>query len=236
LSALLEVRGLSVAYGDATAVWDVSFNVPEGALVSIVGSNGAGKSTTLRAVLGLLPVATGEIVFDGRPLRDVRSYDRIKAGMALVPEGRRVFPLLTVEENLKLGSFPHPRANVKELLEDIYAKFPRLAERRRQHAGSLSGGEQQMLAIGRALMSRPRLLMLDEPSLGLSPLMVGALYDLLRSLHESKMTILLVEQHIHGALSLADYAYVVETGRVTREGRGASLLADPEVRAAYLAL
>jgi branched-chain amino acid transport system ATP-binding protein len=236
LSALLEVRGLGVAYGDARAVWDVSFSVPEGKLVSIVGSNGAGKSTTLRTLLGLLPAAAGDIVFDGRSLREVRSYDRIKAGMALVPEGRRVFPLLSVEENLRLGSFPHPQANVKELLEDIYAKFPRLAERRRQHAGSLSGGEQQMLAIGRALMSRPRLLMLDEPSLGLSPLMVGYLYDLLRRLHESKMTILLVEQHIYGALSLADYAYVVETGRVIREGPGAELLADAEVRAAYLAL
>jgi branched-chain amino acid transport system ATP-binding protein len=217
-------------------VWNVSFDVPEGKLVSIVGSNGAGKSTTLRALLGLLPLSSGDILFEGHSLKNVRSYDRVKAGMALVPEGRRIFPSLSVEENLRLGTFARPQVNAKELLEDIYGKFPRLAERRQQHAGSLSGGEQQMLAIGRALMSRPRLLMLDEPSLGLSPLMVNYLYDLLRGLHESKMTILLVEQHIYGALSLADYAYVIETGRVTREGTGNELLADSQVRAAYLAL
>ncbi|MGQ0549924.1 MAG: ABC transporter ATP-binding protein [Armatimonadota bacterium] len=232
---MLEVRQLSVSYGDLRALWDVSFRVNENELVAIVGANGAGKTTTLRMILGLIPGATGEVVFNGRRIDHEPSHRRVRRGIALVPEGRRVFPFMSVVENLQVAA--HAATDGKDLrprLERVFALFPILAERRSQLAGTLSGGEQQMLALGRALMARPRLLMLDEPSLGLAPMAVDRLYDAIGELRAAGLTILLVEQHVYGALALADRAYVLETGRITREGSGQELLHDDYVRKTYL--
>ena len=232
---MLQVRGLSVAYGDLPALRDVSFDVGVGELVTMIGPNGARKTTTLKALLGLLPCRAGTMTFQGQPLHDQPPHRRVRLGLALVPEGRHIFPRMTVQENLELGAAQRRRAPVAAL-EWSYALFPILAERRKQLAGTLSGGQQQMLAIGRALMSNPQLLMLDEPSLGLAPLVVDQLYDKIGALKAEGLTILLVEQQVYGALELADRAYVLETGRIVREGKRADLLADNYIQKTYLAL
>jgi branched-chain amino acid transport system ATP-binding protein len=232
---MLQVRGLNVTYGDIPALWDVALDVRTGELVAMIGPNGAGKSTTLKAVLGLVRCQAGDITFQERPMHSQPPHRRVRLGLALVPEGRHVFPYMTVQENLELGA---ARARKERLqgLERPYSLFPILAERRKQLAGTLSGGQQQMLAIGRALMSNPRLLMLDEPSLGLAPLVVDQLYEKIHELKTAGLTILLVEQQVYGALELADRAYVLETGRIVREGRGVDLLADDYIQKTYLAL
>jgi len=232
---LLEVRDLSVSYGDLRVLWGISFAVRRGELVALIGPNGAGKSTALRAIAGLIPPETGTVTFEGASLTSRPAYTRLRRGLSLVPEGRRLFPAMTVEENLELGGVAAPPpAGLRAEMERVYQIFPILAERRRQLAGALSGGEQQMLALGMGLVSRPRLLMLDEPSLGLAPLVVDQLYEALARLKREGLTILLVEQQVFLALSLADRAYVVETGRVRREGTGRALLEDPHIQDHYL--
>jgi branched-chain amino acid transport system ATP-binding protein len=232
---MLQVRGLKVSYGDLPALWDVAFEVRAGELVAMIGPNGAGKTTTLKAVLGLVRCQAGAITFQERLIHHQPPHRRVRLGLALVPEGRHVFPYMTVQENLELGA-SRARGERLQALERAYVLFPILAERRQQLAGTLSGGQQQMLAIGRALMSSPRLLMLDEPSLGLAPLVVDHLYEKIHELKAVGLTILLVEQQVYGALELADRAYVLETGRMVREGRGADLLADDYIQRTYLAL
>jgi branched-chain amino acid transport system ATP-binding protein len=232
---MLQVRGLNVAYGDVPALWDVAFDVRSGELVAMIGPNGAGKTTTLKAVLGLVRCQAGTVTFQERLIHNQPPHRRVRLGLALVPEGRHVFPYMTVQENLELGA-SRARGEGVQALERSYALFPILGERRKQLAGTLSGGQQQMLAIGRALMSNPRLLMLDEPSLGLAPLVVDQLYAKIHELKTAGLTILLVEQQVYGALELADRAYVLETGRLVREGRGTDLLADDYIQKTYLAL
>lgn len=234
---MLEVRQLSASYGDLQALWDVSFRVNDRELVAIIGPNGAGKTTALRAILGLIPKTAGEIVFNGRHLDRKPSYRRVREGIALVPEGRRIFAFMSVTENLELSAYAtHSRVEMGARFGQVFDLFPRLAERRGQLAGTLSGGEQQLLAIGRALMSGPKLLMLDEPSLGLAPILVDKLYDVIAQLRTQGLTILLAEQYVYGALELADRAYVLETGRITREGEGRRLLSDDYIRKTYLAI
>jgi branched-chain amino acid transport system ATP-binding protein len=232
---LLEVKGVDVLYGDVQAVWDVSLHVNEEAIVALLGANGAGKTTLLKTISGIIHARRGEVLFSGRSLGRLRPQEVVNMGISHVPEGRRLFSQLTVLENLRLGAYP-PRARpiFEQSLERAYGLFPVLKERKGQLAGSLSGGEQQMLAIGRALMARPELLMLDEPSLGLSPLFVKTIFELISTLNQQKVTILLVEQNIHQALKIAHQAYVLKTGRVAMSGRGDELLADPEVQKAYL--
>ena len=232
---MLKLDGVVAAYDDVTCLHGVCLEVRCGEIVTLIGANGAGKSTTLKTVSGLLIPRAGIIEFDGRPIAG-RSPDAIVAlGLVQVPEGRRVFPELSVEENLRIGAYlVANRAKVRDMLGDVYARFPRLAERRRQLAGTLSGGEQQMLAFGRAMMAQPKLLMLDEPSLGLAPRMVDEVMRSIRLFRESGVTIFLVEQNANLALRLADRAYVMETGQITMTGSGAQLLADERVRASYL--
>jgi len=232
---VLKLDGVVAAYDDVTCLHGVCLEVRRGEIVTLIGANGAGKSTTLKTVSGLLIPRAGIIEFDGRPIAG-RSPDAIVAlGLVQVPEGRRVFPELSVEENLRIGAYlVANRAKVRDMLGDVYARFPRLAERRRQLAGTLSGGEQQMLAFGRAMMAQPKLLMLDEPSLGLAPRMVDEVMRSIRLFRESGVTIFLVEQNANLALRLADRAYVMETGQITMTGSGAQLLADERVRASYL--
>jgi branched-chain amino acid transport system ATP-binding protein len=232
---VLKLDGVVAAYDDVTCLHGVCLEVRPGEIVTLIGANGAGKSTTLKTVSGLLTPRAGIIEFDGRPIAG-RSPDAIVAlGLVQVPEGRRVFPELSVEENLRVGAYlVANRAKVRDMLGDVYARFPRLAERRRQLAGTLSGGEQQMLAFGRAMMAQPKLLMLDEPSLGLAPRMVDEVMRSIRLFRESGVTIFLVEQNANLALRLADRAYVMETGQITMTGSGAQLLADERVRASYL--
>jgi branched-chain amino acid transport system ATP-binding protein len=237
--ALLEVDGLEVTYGKIRAVKGVSFSVEAGTLVTLIGANGAGKTTTLRTLSGLVAPSAGTVVFDGQRLDGVPAHEIVERGVAHVPEGRRVFPRMTVAENLELGAFSRTgRAatpgEMRADMERIFSLFPVLAERRSQAAGTLSGGEQQMLAIGRALMSRPRLLMLDEPSMGLSPIMMSTIFTTLAELKAEGTTILLVEQNAQAALALADHAYVVETGSVVLEGSASDLAASEQVRKAYL--
>ena len=232
---LLEVRGVDVAYGDTQVLWDVSISVPEGAIVSLVGANGAGKSTFLKAISGLLRPRRGDIVFRGSAIGGNAPQEIVAAGLSHVPEGRGLFTQMTVLENLELGAYPlKVRSRMAESLEHVFTLFPRLRERSRQVAGSLSGGEQQMLAIGRAVMACPALLILDEPSMGLSPLVVREMFKLIGTLNDGGVTILLVEQNIHQALSIADYAFVLQTGRVVMQGSGSDLLADPTIRKAYI--
>ncbi|NLG70055.1 MAG: ABC transporter ATP-binding protein [Firmicutes bacterium] len=234
---LLEVQGLQAAYGDVQALWDVSFAVEEGELVALLGANGAGKTTTLRAVTGLLPPRRGRISFADQPIHREPAHRIATLGVAHVPEGRQLFPLMSVEDNLLLGSYPpRARASRRRNLDRVYERFPRLYERRRQDAGTLSGGEQQMLAIGRALMSEPRLLVLDEPSLGLAPVVVQELFGVVREVASSGTTVLLVEQSVHHALAIADRAYVLENGRVVMEGTGRALLDEARIQSAYLGL
>ncbi len=234
--ALLEVRDLCVAYGRIEAVKGVSLDVEEGSVVTLIGANGAGKTTTLRTLSGLLRPRSGTVVFDGHQLGRLPAHEIVALGIAQVPEGRRIFPLMTVEENLELGAYSrgHVGPEVRKDIGDVLARFSRLGERRAQKAGTLSGGEQQMLAMGRALMSRPRLLMLDEPSMGLAPLMIATIFDTIRELKEQGTTILLVEQNARAALGLADTGYVLETGRVVLSGVGSELLDNEDVRKAYL--
>jgi branched-chain amino acid transport system ATP-binding protein len=232
---VFQVKEIDVFYGDAQALYGLSLQVREGEVVTLVGANGAGKTTTLRAISGLLPVARGEIAFEGRSLLGVPAHRRAELGIALVPEGRELWPQLTVRENLELGAYGKAaRRHLSGSLERVYELFPVVKERSRQVAGSMSGGEQQMVAIARALMTRPRLLMLDEPSLGLAPVVVSQVFDTIRRLHAEGLTILLVEQNLKKALEMADRGYVVETGSISIEGAAADLLADPTIRSAYL--
>ena len=235
--SLLEVADLAVAYGDMIALEGVSIEVAVGETVTVLGANAAGKSTLLRAISGLVPCLRGAIRFDGTPIDALPTHERIARGLVLVPEGRMVFPFLSVDDNLRLGAFtPKARARAEETLERVYATFPRLPERRRQMAGSLSGGEQQMLALGRGLMSLPRLLMLDEPSLGLAPILVQEVMQHVAAIRSEGVTVLIVEQNVHQTLKLADRGYVLENGRLTLQGTASELSASDEVRRAYLGL
>ena len=232
---LLRVSGLRVAYGGIQAVKGVSFEVREGELVSLIGANGAGKTTTLKAITGTQPAAGGEIEFMGRSIRGQGPWDLVKQGLVMVPEGRGVFARMTITENLQMGAFV--RNDLKEIAADaerVFAIFPRLKERRNQLAGTMSGGEQQMLAMGRALMARPKVLLMDEPSMGLSPIMVDKIFEVVSDIHRRGTTILLVEQNASRALQLASRGYVMDSGEVTMSGDAKALLADPKVRAAYL--
>jgi len=232
---MLRIEGLSVHYGGIHALQGVSFEVPEGKIVTLIGANGAGKSTTLNSIVGLVKPSSGTITLDGAPLGSLATKDIVRRGVVLAPEGRRIFPNLTTEENLALGAFARDdKAGVEADERKAYKLFPRLEERRKQKAGTLSGGEQQMLAVARALMSRPKLLMMDEPSLGLAPLIVKMIFDIVRTINAEGTTILLVEQNAKAALEIADYGYVLETGRITLSGPGKELLADDRVRSAYL--
>jgi branched-chain amino acid transport system ATP-binding protein len=232
---LLEVKGVDVLYGDVQAVWDLSIHVDEGTIVALLGANGAGKTTLLKTISGIIHAKKGEILFSGKSLAKLKPQEVVDIGISHVPEGRRLFSKLTVLENLKLGAYP-PRARslFTQSLERAYGLFPVLKERNGQTAGSLSGGEQQMLAIARALMAHPDLLMLDEPSLGLSPIFVRTIFELIHTLNNQKVTILLVEQNIHQALKIAHQAYVLKTGKIAMSGRGDELLADPEIQKAYI--
>ncbi len=232
--ALLEVNDINVYYGSIHAVKGVSFRVEEGEIVTLIGANGAGKSTVLNTVSGLLHPKSGSVSFQGKDLKGVAAHKIVEHGLAQVPEGRRVFLQMTVEENLEMGAYTQPKNAVAPGLERVYAQFPRLKERQRQIAGTLSGGEQQMLAMGRALMSNPKLLMLDEPSMGLAPLLVEQIFAIIQELHRAGTTILLVEQNARAALSVADRGYVLETGKIVTSGAGAELLKDDAVKKAYL--
>ena len=231
--SLLEIQDLKVAYGGIEALKGISFSVEEGQIVTLIGANGAGKSTALRAVSGLAPVKSGRILYRGQSIGGLNPQKIVSMGVGMVPEGRRVFPNLTVLENLKIGAYLR-RDDLREDLRHVYDLFPRLKERSWQMAGTLSGGEQQMLAVGRALMMRPKLLMMDEPSLGLAPLVIRDIFSIIKTLHREGMTILLVEQNANAALKVADYAFVLETGLMGVQGPGAALLDDPDVKAAYL--
>ena len=233
--SFLEVRDLAVAYGAIQAVRGVTFSVEQGQIVSLIGSNGAGKTTTLRTISGLLRPVSGEVLLDGSPIQDLPAHEILGRGVAHSPEGRRLFARMTVEENLRLGAYTRrDEAGIVSDLERIYSLFPVLGDRRRNKAGLFSGGEQQMLAIGRALMSRPKLLMLDEPSMGLSPIMTQKIFQTVRELRSEGTTVLLVEQNALAALALSDRAYVIDLGRTTLSGSGQELLADPRVQEAYL--
>ena len=232
--SLLTVNNIHVYYGAIHAIKDVSFEVNEGEIVTLIGANGAGKSTTLNTVAGLLRPKSGSITFDGRNMLSVPASKTVKLGMALCPEGRRIFQQMTVLENLQMGGFSRPIGEIDASIEDVFTRFPRLKEREKQIAGTLSGGEQQMLAMGRALMSKPKLLMLDEPSMGLAPILVEQIFDIIKELHEGGVTILLVEQNARMALSIADRAYVLSTGTISMSGSASDLLSDDSVRAAYL--
>jgi len=231
---LLEVSGLKVAYGGIQAVKGVSFDVSEGELVCLIGANGAGKTTTLKAITGTQPAADGEIRFMGRSVKGQGSWDLVKQGLVMVPEGRGVFARMTITENLLMGAFVRDDAEIDADIDKVFAVFPRLKERSGQVAGTLSGGEQQMLAMGRALMARPKVLLLDEPSMGLSPMMVDKIFEVVAEFHRQGTTILLVEQNASRALQLATRGYVMDSGEITMSGAARTLLEDPKVRAAYL--
>ena len=234
---MLELKGVTAGYGQFTALWDVSLTVARGEAVAVVGPNGAGKTTLLRVISGVIAPRQGSLVFEGRPLTGRPAYEMVAQGVAHVPEGRRLFPRLTVADNLKMGAFlPSARRHYRESLERVYGLFPVLAERESQRAGSLSGGEQQMLAIGRALMSRPRLILFDEPSMGLAPVLVLRLFDLIRRVRAEGYTILIVEQNVRQVLKLVDRAYLLEVGRIRTEGRAEALSEQDFVRKAYVGL
>lgn len=230
---MLKVDNINVYYGNIHAIKDVSFEVNDGEIVALIGANGAGKSTTLKTVSGLLHSRTGSITFMDEEIDKIDAYKLVSKGLAQVPEGRRVFLQMSVLENLQMGAFTS-KADMKADIEDVFTRFPRLKERKNQVAGTLSGGEQQMLAMGRALMSHPKLLMLDEPSMGLAPILVDQIFDIIKELHESGTTILLVEQNAEMALKIADRAYVLESGRITVSGTGAELAASDKIKKAYL--
>ena len=232
--SLLKVDDIHVYYGAIHAIKGISFEVNEGEIVTLIGANGAGKSTSLNTIAGLLKPRSGHITFDGKNIVGTPASKMVSLGMALCPEGRRVFQQMTVRENLEMGGYTRPASEIEPSLEDVFKRFPRLKEREKQVAGTLSGGEQQMLAMGRALMSKPKLLMLDEPSMGLAPILVEQIFDIIKELHASGTTILLVEQNAQMALSIADRAYVLGTGMITMSGAASEVLADDRVRAAYL--
>ena len=233
--ALLEVKDLEVYYGVIQALKGISFEVKEGEIVTLIGANGAGKTTTMQSIIGLIPSRGGSVVFDGQDITKVPCHKIVKAGLTQVPEGRRIFQELTVYENLLMGGFIQKDQSVlKKDIEGIYERFPRLAERKNQIAGTLSGGEQQMLAIGRAMMSHPKLLLLDEPSMGLSPILVDQVFEIIKQLRDEGTTILLVEQNAGKSLAISDRAYVLELGQIVLSGTGAELAASDEVRKAYL--
>ena len=234
MGTILKVDNINVYYGAIHAIKSISFEVNEGEIVTLIGANGAGKSTTLQTVSGLLRSRTGSIEFNGENISHVPAHKLVYKGLAQVPEGRRIFLQMSVEENLEMGAFTQKNAGIDADLESVYEQFPRLRERKKQIAGTLSGGEQQMLAMGRALMSHPKLLMLDEPSMGLAPILVEQIFDIIRQLHKNGTTILLVEQNAQMALSVADRAYVLETGKITLSGTGKELAESDEVRKAYL--
>ena len=234
METILKVDNINVYYGSIHAIKGVSFEVSQGEIVTLIGANGAGKSTTLNTISGLLRSKTGSVTFLGEDLGKVPAHKVVSRGLALVPEGRRVFLQMTTQENLEMGAYTQSGKPDPADLEKVYEQFPRLKERRKQVAGTLSGGEQQMLAMGRALMSRPKLLMLDEPSMGLAPILVEQIFEIIRSLHNAGTTILLVEQNAQAALSVADRGYVLETGKVVSSGTGAELLASPAIKKAYL--
>jgi branched-chain amino acid transport system ATP-binding protein len=231
---LLKVNGLKVAYGGIQAVKGVDLEVRQGELVSLIGANGAGKSTTLKAITGLQPFAAGDVSLMGRSIKGRGAWDLVKQGLVMVPEGRGTFTRMSITENLLMGAYTRKDAEVQDDLERIFGIFPRLKERRDQLAGTMSGGEQQMLAMGRALMARPKLLLLDEPSMGLSPIMVDKIFEVVNEIHAQGVTVLLVEQNASRALQLANRGYVMESGEITMSGVGQALLSDPKVRAAYL--
>ena len=232
---MLKVTGLKVSYGGIEALKGISFDVDQGQIVTLIGANGAGKSTTLRAISGLVRPSAGSINFMGRDITGLNPQKVVSEGIAMVPEGRRVFANLTVKENLKIGAYLRSdKDEIEEGIKDIYRRFPRLKEREWQLAGTLSGGEQQMLAVGRAMMARPKLMMMDEPSLGLAPLVVKDIFAIIRDLKSEGITILLIEQNANAALRCADYGFVLETGSISLHGSGRSLLANEEVKAAYL--
>jgi branched-chain amino acid transport system ATP-binding protein len=232
---LLKVTGLKVAYGGIQAVKGVDFEVRAGELVSLIGSNGAGKTTTMKAITGLLPLKDGDIQFMGQSIRGRGAWEMVKQGLAMVPEGRGVFTRMTISENLQMGAhIRKDKEGIAQDMERVFTTFPRLKERRDQLAGTMSGGEQQMLAMGRALMSRPKVLLLDEPSMGLSPIMVDKIFEVVREVHAQGVTVLLVEQNASRALQIADRGYVMESGVITMTGNAREMLDDPKVRAAYL--
>ena len=234
MANLLNVENLNVYYGSIHAIKDVSFHVAEGEIVSLIGANGAGKSTVLKTISGLLHSRTGSIQFEGQDIKSLAPHKIVGRGLAQVPEGRRVFLRMTVEENLEMGAFTRNMGEIDDSIADVYERFPRLKERRRQIAGTLSGGEQQMLAMGRALMSKPKLLMLDEPSMGLAPILVEQIFSIIKELNEAGSTILLVEQNALMALSIATRGYVLETGRIVLTAPGEELLHNEAVKKAYL--
>ena len=232
--SMLKVENRYVYYGSSHAIKSSSFEVKEGEVVTLIGANGAGKSTTLNTVSGLLKPRSGSVTFEDKSIVGVPAHKIVSHGMALCPEGRRVFLQMTVQENLEMGGYTRPAGEIDAAIQAVYRRFPRLKERYKQPAGTLSGGEQQMLAMGRALMSRPKLLMLDEPSMGLAPILVKQIFDIVRELHQAGTTILLVEQNAQMALSVADRAYVLETGTIAMSGSAKELLTDERVRKAYL--
>jgi len=233
--ALLEVKNLDVHYGVIQAIKGVSFEVNEGEIVTLIGANGAGKTTTMQSIMGLIHPSNGEIYYDGQKINGIPSHKIVKLGMTQVPEGRRIFSELTVYENLLMGAYTRTdKDGIEKDFKDIYTLFPRLEERKNQIAGTLSGGEQQMLAMGRAIMSKPKLLMLDEPSMGLSPLLVDQVFEIIKHFHENGTTILLVEQNANKSLAISDRAYVLENGKIVLTGTGKELLASEEIKKAYL--
>ncbi len=235
MSAILEVQDLNVYYGVIHALKGISFHVNKGEIVTLIGANGAGKTTTLQTITGLIPSRSGSIVYNGKDITHTPGHSLVAKGLAHVPEGRRVFASLSVLQNLMLGAYTRSDKNeVEATLKEVYEHFPRLEERKHQMAGTLSGGEQQMLAMGRALMSHPEMIVLDEPSMGLSPIYVNEIFDIIQKIHESGVTVLLVEQNANKALAIADRAYVLETGKITIEGAAQDLANDPKVKAAYL--
>lgn len=234
---MLQVKHMDVAYGDVQALWDVSFEVSEREIVTLIGANGAGKSTTLRSLSGLLPPKRGEVLFEGKRISGTPAFELVEKGLALIPEARQLWPGMTVAENLELGAYTREaRRHLESSLKRVYDLFPRLYERRGQMAGTLSGGEQQMCAIGRGLMSRPRLLMLDEPSLGLAPMLVKEVFGVIREINSQGVTVVLVEQNVGHALEISDRAYVLETGRITLTGESRELMGNPAVQEKFLGL
>lgn len=234
---MLSVHDLTVAYGQVQVLFGVDFAVPRGSVTTLIGANGAGKTTIMKTLAGMVAPRSGTVLFEGRDIAHLPSHDRVNGGLALIPEGRLVFAGMTVEQNLRLGAIaPSARAGHDEMLAEVYRRFPRLEERRHQRAGLMSGGEQQMLALGRGLMARPRLILMDEPTLGLAPVMVKKVFETIAELRAAGFTILLAEQNARVALELADHAYLLENGRIAMTGTGAEMLASPQVRRAYLGM
>ena len=234
---MLEVDGLEVAYGDLQVVWGVSFEVPENSIVGILGSNGAGKTTTLMSLAGLLPPLAGKVTFKGESIAGIPTHRLVDRGLVMIPEERATFATMSVADNLEIGAYtPRARSVKDETLDEVFSIFPRLAERRSQSAGTLSGGERQMLAIGKALMAKPELLVLDEPSLGLAPIIVESTFEAIKDIRSRGVSVLMVEQHVELTLEIADHAYILELGRIVAEGTSTELARDPRVREAYLSL